>query len=272
MTRGRYLSTRKKNRRSTLREITNSGPNEVSIAIARKALHKAGINSRIAKKKPFLKNSHVKNRREFVKSYSSWTMDEWKKVIWTDESSLELGHNSRQVRVWRNEDEAYLEECLVPTFKSGRSSVMVWGAIAWGKKSELVVLEKGRRTASDFVDQVYEGPLLRFLEEFSTPILMEDGAPIHKAIVAKKWRERHGITKMVWPAQSPDMNPIENIWKILKDEVQKKFQQGMSLETFKEVIVEAWNSIEIEKINSLIEGVPERLECLRKNRGRSTRF
>ena len=270
--RGRLLYTPKKNRRSTLTEITNSGANEVSICTVRKALKNAGLNSRIAKKKPFLKESHIKNRREFVKNYSSWTMDEWKNVIWTDESSIELGHNSRQVRVWRNEEDAYLEECLVPTFKSGRSSIMVWGAIAWGKKSELVVLEKGRRTASDFVDQVYEGGLLRFLEGFSTPILMEDGAPIHRAIVAKNWRESHGVTKMVWPAQSPDMNPIENLWKILKDEVQKRFQQGMSLETYKDVVIEAWNSIEIEKINSLIEGVPGRLECLKKTRGGSTRF
>ena len=47
---------------------------------------------------------------------------------------------------------------------------MVWGAIAYGKRSELVVMDKNRRTATDFVDQVYDGSLLQFMTELIEPI------------------------------------------------------------------------------------------------------
>ena len=91
---------------------------------------------------------------------------------------------------------------------------MVWGAITYGKKSELCILEKGKRTAMDLIRQVYE--------EFDTPILMEDGAPIHRAKVSKNWRVKYNMETINWPAPSPDMNPIENIWEIMKNNVAKK--------------------------------------------------
>jgi hypothetical protein len=199
-------------------------------------------------------------------------MEEWKNVIWTDEASFELGKNSRQVRVWRKCDEAYNEDCLAPTFKSARMSVMVWGAIALGKKSELVIMDADKRTAQNFVDQVYDGPLQRFLDEVDDAVLMEDGAPIHRSKTAKKWRDENGVEKMIWPAQSPDMNPIENLWKIMKNIVQSKFQPGMSRKDFEQVIKDAWDSIKIEKVDGLIETMPTRIKTLKQKKGKSTRY
>ena len=85
---------------------------------------------------------------------------------------------------------------------------MVWGAITYGKKSELCILEKGKRTAMDLIRQVYE--------EFDTPILMEDGAPIHRAKVSKNWRVKYNMETTNWPTQSPDTNPIENTWELMR--------------------------------------------------------
>jgi hypothetical protein len=85
--------------------------------------------------------------------------EEWKRIIWTDESSVELGKNTRIPRVWRLPGEAYLEKCLVPTFKSGRTSVMVWGCIAYDRKGPLVVLPAGQHSGADYVELVLAGPL-----------------------------------------------------------------------------------------------------------------
>ena len=46
---------------------------------------------------------------------------------------------------------------------------------------------------------------------------MEDGAPIHRGKALTTWRENHKIKKLVWPTNSPNLNTIENIWKMLKD-------------------------------------------------------
>ncbi|CEI99227.1 hypothetical protein RMCBS344292_13319 [Rhizopus microsporus] len=96
------------------------------------------------------------------------------------------------------------KERLAPTFKSGRTSIMVWGAIAGGKKLKLVFMKKDMRTSADFINQVYEPILLDFYESLDSPVLMEDSASIPRAKIAAEWRETKGINKMSWSAQSPD--------------------------------------------------------------------
>ena len=146
------------------------------------------------------------------------------------------------------------------------------GAISHGKKSELVILDKGRRTAADFIDQVYNGPLLRFMEGFNDPILMEDGASIYSASKSKKWREDHKLKKIVWPAQSPDMNPIENLWSVMKKDVQKTHKPSGNTDALIKNIIDAWENIPIQVINRLVETIPARVDTLRKKKGKSTRF
>ena len=262
----------RKNRRATLAEITNNVACTASMWTIRTALHEAEMHSRVAKLKPFLKPRHVEKRLDYAKKHASWTIDEWAKVIWTDESSFELGRNYRQVLVWRTTGEEYNTDCLAPTFKSNRSSVMVWGAITHGAKSELVIMDPKRRTAQDFVDQVYEGPLRRFMEVSGGKILMEDGAPVHRSNAPKKWREDNGVPKMDWPAQSPDLNPIENLWAQMKDAVQKRWTPSMTQETLVKVLLDAWENIDIERSNTLIESMPVRIKEVLKNKGSSTRW
>ncbi|CEP09464.1 hypothetical protein [Parasitella parasitica] len=74
------------------------------------------------------------------------------------------------------------------------------------------------------------------MKDFESPVMMEDGAPIHRSKVPKNWREEHGIHKTVWPAQSPDLNPIENWWMQMKSSIQKKHRPSMDLQALKTVV------------------------------------
>ena len=101
---------------------------------------------------------------------------------------------------------------------------MVWGAFQDRKKIQLVRMARNRRTAADFVTQVYDGVLADFWEGLAkaeSAILMEDGAPIHRAKAPEKWRDESSVGKLEWPANSPDLNPIENVWAKMKAAIQK---------------------------------------------------
>lgn len=261
-------------RRAPLSEITNQLATDAHIDTVRKAAHKLGFNSRVATRKPFLSDRHLANRLAFAKKYEKWTVADWKRVIWTDESTFEIGKISRRVLVWRREDEKFKNVCLAPVFKSGRTSVMIWGAFVADQKLPLVFMPAGRRTAVDFVEIVYNGVLGPWLSTQENPanlVLMEDGAPVHRSNAPKAWRESRSLVKLEWPANSPDLNPIENVWRLLKDEVQC-CNRPKNVEQMKIALEAAWQGISAEKLESLVSSMPERIKAVLKAKGGATRW
>ena len=100
---------------------------------------------------------------------------------------------------------------------------MIWGAFIGYEKCPIVIMPSDRRTSADFVDIVYEGRLSGFYFMHDDPqslLLMEDGTPVHCSTLPKQWREVYKMTKITWPANLPNLNPIENLWMILKDRIQ----------------------------------------------------
>jgi hypothetical protein len=121
---------------------------------------------------------------------------------------------------------------------------------------------------------VYDGVLDSFLEEHGgvcKVVIMEDDAPMHRGKVAKYWRENHNLEKIEWPTQSPDLNPIENVWKLLKDVVQKirrlKNHEDMWL-----AIESEWKAISQSKLEALVATMPQRIKDVIAAGGGSTHW
>jgi hypothetical protein len=94
---------------------------------------------------------------------------------------------------------------------------------------------------------------------------------VHRDNVAKDWQENHDLEKIEWPAQSPDLNPIDNVWKLLKDAVQKrrrpKNQEDMWL-----VVESEWKAISQSKLEALVATMPQRIKDVIVVDGGSTRW
>ncbi|RHY49393.1 hypothetical protein DYB28_004948 [Aphanomyces astaci] len=100
---------------------------DISLATIRQRIRHTGLHGRVARKKPYLSKANKKKRLDYAKNYQHWTYDDWKKVLFTDESPFNSTGSSGRVYVWRRPGEEFNEACIVPTFKSGRQSVIVWG-------------------------------------------------------------------------------------------------------------------------------------------------
>lgn len=124
----------KRFRRKTVPELTsdfNTGrPNMVSFSTIRRSLHRFDMFGRVACKKPLLRKYNLRKRLRFAKQHVHWTVKQWVKVLFTDESKFEVFGNHRRIIVRRRPGERYESRCLVPTVKHGGGSIMVWGGIS----------------------------------------------------------------------------------------------------------------------------------------------
>ena len=98
-----------------------------------------------------------------------------------------------------------------------------------------------------------------------------DNAPCHTAVSVKRWLDDHDIEVLSWPAQSPDLNPIEHLWDWLKRDVYRKPQAG-SLDQLWDYVKDSWSKVTSSQCEALVCSMPSRLEEVRKQKGGYTHY
>jgi transposase len=108
---------------------------------------------------------------------------------------------------------------------------------------------------------------------------MQDNSKIHKKKNVLDWFKRYKIKLFIHPAYSPDLNPIENIWSLLKDRLDKRYngsysrsKSTISIEAFKTAIQEEWALIDQESIDNCILSLPKRWQAVIDAKGYPTKY
>jgi len=274
---GRHLKQiLNKNRRTNINELSEefvtSTSTKVSKTTVRRYLHTRNIYGRIGAKKPFVNVANKLKRLTWAKQRKNW-IDEWENIIWSDESKFEVFKGDGKRYVWRNPQEKYDPKCLIPTFKSGQESVMVWGCFTKNKLGPLVRLE-GKITAIVYIEMLEKNllPFINSLENKNNYIFQEDNAPIHTARIAKQWKENNNIASLPWPAQSPDLNPIENLWDELDRNVRKHKPLPKNRDHLWQILQEEWLNLDENIYKNLVDSMPRRIAAVIANKGNATKY
>ncbi len=101
-------------------------------------------------------------------------------------------------------------------------------------------------------------------------IFQQDLAPAHTAKGTKSWFNDHGVTVLDWPANSPDLNPIENLWGIVKRKMRDT--RPNNADELKATVKETWASIPPQQCHKLITSMPRRNEAVIKAKGAPTKY
>ena len=171
----------------------------ISSRTVRRRCNDMGYSSKKPVAVPLLTVVHTERRLKFAKKN---VKTDWDSVIFSDESSFQLRSNI--VKVW--------------TKKGGRRNftktkfepkIMVWGAISSQGKSELHLV-KGMMNSVKYTG-VIDHVLVPFIHQFhdDTAIFQQDNAPCHVSKFSKEHFSGKNIEIMDWPANSPDLSPIE---------------------------------------------------------------
>jgi hypothetical protein len=123
----RFIQTDRESRRMSLFQIIKMLAFIICEATLLKGLTSLGLFHRIAQRRPFLKNLDRKRRLAYALKYQHWTVEDWKRVIWTDESSFHIGARRGSVDwIWRTVEEEFHTDCI--DFKKRESmGTMFWG-------------------------------------------------------------------------------------------------------------------------------------------------
>ena len=222
-------------------------------------------------KKTTLKKIQKFARKEWCKLHKNWSTDQWSRVVFSDEMNVELDNRKGRVMLRRLPSERFDESCILKRTKQGSGSIGIWACMS-ACGVGIFHLFDGRLNKERYIE-ILENSLNPSIDLWQLQdgfIFQQDNASCQKVHIVSDWFNSNKIQLLPWPANSPDLNPIENLWSWLDHKLGK--EQLYNLEDLKSSISHHLKNVPDEVIKTLMNSMPERVqECLKTNGG-TTRF
>lgn len=229
------------------------------------------LPSRHAAMKPLVTVRMKRQRLMFAHKYKDWTPEQWMKVCFSDESTFRcIRMCARRVRRPEGSNR-YHPRYTAKTVKHP-ASVMVWGIFSGENGAgDLFFLPKNTTMRAENYLDVLKDHMHHFFDTHQPGgVFMHDGAPCHKAKLVTEFLEEYHITVLEWPGNSPDLNPIENAWAHIKEQLSTV--QTNSVPRLQEAITQTWREIGPGYFETLARSMPQRLQDVIDLRGDITKY
>uniref|UniRef100_A0AAY5LDB2 Tc1-like transposase DDE domain-containing protein n=1 Tax=Esox lucius TaxID=8010 RepID=A0AAY5LDB2_ESOLU len=178
---------------------------------------------------------HQKGRKQFAEDKQTKDMDYWNHVMWSDETKINVFDLDGVKRVWQQPGEEYKDMRVFPT------------------TGELQFIE-GTMNANMYCDILKKSmiPSLRRLGRRA--VFQHDNDPKHTSKTTTALLKKLRVKVMNWPSMSPDLNPIEHLWGILKRKVEE--HKVSNIHQLCDVVMEEWNRIPVATCEALVNSMP----------------
>ncbi|KAK3505679.1 hypothetical protein QTP70_020760, partial [Hemibagrus guttatus] len=259
-----------KNPRTTRGDLVNDlqrAGTKVAKATISNTLRRQGLKSCSARRVPLLKPVHVRARLKFAREHLDDPEEDWENVVWSDETKIELFGKNSTCRVWRRKNAELQPKNTIPTVKHGGGNIMLWGCFS-AKGPGRLIRVKERMNGAMYQEILSKNlfPSARALKMKHGWVFQHDNDPKHTARATKEWLRKKHFKVLEWPSQSPDLNPIENLWRELKIRVAQR--QPQNITALEEICMEEWAKLPATVRKNLVATYRKCLTSVIANKGK----
>ncbi|GFY33204.1 transposable element Tcb2 transposase [Trichonephila clavipes] len=209
-----------------------------------------------------LTRQHRTAHLQWCREHHNWTEQDWAWVLFSDESRFSLSSDCRRQLIWRESGTAYRPENIQEKDRYPTCSIMVWAGIMINGCTRLHVVANGTMTGQRYIDEV----LLPHVRHFRGAVgdkfvFMDDNATCHRTLAVQDCLDSEGIQRLVWPARSSDLNPIENVWDALGRQVAGRNYPPTNKNTLIRALTEEWDKLPQQLLDNVVQSMVRRVEC-----------
>lgn len=243
---------------------------EISTQTIRNCLHQVGLRARRSWRAPLNSQQRQRRRLQWARLRQNEEDDEeniWRNCLFVDESRISTHPDNRRLRVWRRRGNAERQRTATGTVQQGGKSVSFWGGIMIGARTPLIPY-RGWMTAALYQTIAIDGIVRSFrINHGPRFVLVDDNAPAHRAQRINAALREYDITRLDWPAGSPDLNPIEHAWDAVKRAVWNRQPPPQTVPEIREAVIQEWDRLPQEMLDNLILSMPRRIAACVRARG-----